>query len=223
MGCGGFGGVCGHGVKVHCFHCGHEYELPADQAGSRMDCVACGKAFTVHADEGQHQEAATSPARKGPAFKMPPKPQPRKLGRKAQKPELKMPDALQRGREAGAGHFKLRMLEVPVRVGSFQILLMAGLLVLCIIGGASLATRLENAQTMLLGALCAVLAIFVPLVLLWVLGATRAAALRQEHVERLLAEISDKLTPRSPPPPKRPHPPALGDQEKETDRSGGKT
>ncbi len=178
-------------MKVRCFHCGKEYEVAEGQAGARMECEDCGKAFTVHPDE----------AKKPNDFKMPPKPPPKKLGRKATKPVLKMPPGM-KGEGGRAGRFSIRMTEVPVRVSGSHILLMCLLLVACLAGGAGLATRLEQSPMILVGMVCAVLAIFVPLALLWVLGAARAAALRQEHIERLLAEISAKL----PVQPPVPHP-----------------
>lgn len=174
-------------MKARCFHCGKEYEVEAGQAGARMECEACGKAFTVHPDE----------TKKPHDFKMPPKAPAKKLGRKATKPVLKMPAGMKG--EGGGRRFSIRMTDVPVRVSGSHILLMCLLLVACLAGGAGLATQLEKSPMILVGMVCAVLAIFVPLALLWVLGAARAAALRQEHIERLLAEISAKLSAPEPP------------------------
>ena len=140
-------------MKVHCFHCGHEYEVASELVGQRMDCEACRKAFTLR-DEAADAAAQAKAAKKPNDFKLPPKPKPRKLGRPARKPVLKMPAADEAGRHGG-GPFRLRLMDVPVRVGSSHILLMFALLLACIWGGASFATRFAEAPTLLLGAVCA--------------------------------------------------------------------
>ena len=175
-------------MKVRCFHCDAEHEVDPGQVGERMDCDRCGKAFTIRAEEKPDEGAPT----KGKGFRMPPKEKPRKLGRKAEKPELKMPEGLRAGGRKGA-RMNLRMREVPVHVDGLHLLLMFVLLLVCIGVGIGLSQHLKDGATTLVGVACAVLAVFVPLVLLWVLGATRASALRQEHIERLLAEIADKM------------------------------
>ncbi len=189
-------------MKVRCFHCDAEHEVDPGQVGERMDCDRCGKAFTIREADASGDGGAQP---KGRGFRMPPKPKPKKLGRKAERPELKMPAGLQAGGRKGA-RMNLRIREVPVHVDALHLLLMFVLLLVCVGAGIGLSRHLRDGAAALVGVACAVVAVFVPLALLWVLGATRASAIRQEHIERLLAEIADRM-PANPGPLRRPEPP----------------